>query len=82
MRRWQLQEAKARFSEVVRASRTSGPQEITLHDKPAAVVLSRSDYDHLRGEKPSFLAFLRRSPLVGLDLTIERDGSSTREFEL
>ncbi len=81
MRRWQLQEAKARFSEVVKSSQT-GPQEITVHGEPAAVVLSRRDYDHLRGGTPTFLEFLRHSPLVGLELALERDGSPLRELDL
>ncbi len=82
MNRWQLQEAKARFSEVVKSSDRDGPQEITVHGKPAAVVLSRADYDRLVGKKPSFIQFLRRSPLAGLALRIERDKSAARDVRL
>ena len=82
MPRWQLQDAKAKFSEVVRSSEEEGPQEITVHGKPAAVVISKADYDRLRGRKPSFIDFLRRSPLAGLELEIRRDRSVVRPVRL
>lgn len=82
MRRWQLQEAKAKFSEVVKMSQKDGPQEISVHGKPVVVVISREEYDRLRGERPSFVAFLRQSPLVGAELEIERDRSPARDVPL
>lgn len=75
MHRWRLQEAKARFSELVRRAQADGPQEVTLHGESKVVVLAKADYDRLRGPNPSFTAFLGASPLVGLDLAIERDAS-------
>lgn len=44
---WQMQTAKARLAEVVKDAQQSGPQEITVHGRPVAVVLSRTDYDRL-----------------------------------
>jgi len=82
MARWQLQDAKARFSEVVKSSQEHGPQEISVRGKPAAVVLSRRDYDRLRSRKPSFVEFLRHSPLVGVDLDVPRDPSPPRDAPL
>lgn len=41
---WKLQDAKARFSEVVRKAQTEGPQRVTVHGKDAAVVVSAKDY--------------------------------------
>jgi prevent-host-death family protein len=82
MTRWQLQDAKARFSEVVRCSQAAGPQEITVRGRAAAVILSKAEYDRLRGHKPSFLSFLRRSPLVGQGLTLDRNRSRTRDVRL
>lgn len=35
---WSLQEAKAKFSEVVRRAQTEGPQDITLHGKHVVTV--------------------------------------------
>jgi len=81
MHRWQLQDAKARLSELLRGV-TDGPQEITLHGKSAAVVLSKADYDRLRRKEPSLVRFLRRSPLAGVELDIERDKSPARSGRL
>ena len=50
---WQAQEAKARFSEVMRRAREVGPQHITVHGREAAVVLSADEYRKLRGSGPT-----------------------------
>ena len=47
-RSWRLQDAKARFSEVVRLARQAGPQRVTVHGRDAVVILSSEDYDRLR----------------------------------
>lgn len=83
MRHWQMQEAKARLSEVIKDAEREGPQEITLHGKPVAVVLSRKQYDRMTGTGESLAAFMRRSPLYGIEeVELERDRSPTREVEL
>ena len=84
MQTWQIQTAKALFSELVKQAAEDGPQEITLHGKPVAVVLSREAFERLSGGgAPSLVEFMRRSPLHGLDeLALERDRSPTREVEL
>ena len=41
---WKLQDAKARFSEVVRRAQSEGPQRVTVHGKDAAVVVSAESY--------------------------------------
>jgi prevent-host-death family protein len=82
MKRWQLQLAKARLSELVNLARRKGPQEITVRGESAAVVISKKDYERLIGRKPSFLEFIRRSPLLGAKLRIERDDSLTRSTDL
>ncbi len=81
MRRWQLQEAKARLSEVVKSAR-EGPQEISVRGEPAAVVLSIEEYERLRKKKLSLAEFVRRSRLVGVDLDLERDKSPARDIDL
>ncbi|MDP1653316.1 MAG: type II toxin-antitoxin system Phd/YefM family antitoxin [Rhodocyclaceae bacterium] len=79
MRTWQIQEAKARMSDLVKHAQ-SQPQEITLHGKPVAVVVSRETFDRLSQAQGSLLDFMRRSPLHGADdIEFERDGSLTRE---
>jgi antitoxin Phd len=82
VRRWQLQEAKARLSEVVKSTQREGPQEISVRGEAAVVVVSKVEYDRLRKGKPSLLELLRRSPLVGVDLELERDRSPSRMVRL
>lgn len=79
---WQLQDAKAHLSEVVQRAATEGPQRITVRGRPAAVVISEAEYQRLRGPRPSFVELMRSSPLVGLDLDLEREQSPTREVAL
>jgi antitoxin Phd len=47
-RSWRLQDAKARFSEVVRLAREAGPQRVTVRGRDAVVILSSDEYDRLR----------------------------------
>ena len=84
MQTWQMQEAKARLSEVVKRAELDGPQDITLHGRSVAVVLSRTAFERLSGQMASLLDFMRASPLVGLDddLAFDRDTSPTREIAL
>jgi prevent-host-death family protein len=56
---WSLQDAKNRFSEVVRRARREGPQTVTLRGERAAVVLSAADYDALLRNHPSRTIFFR-----------------------
>lgn len=76
---WQLQEAKARLSEVIQKAINEGPQGISLRGRPAAAILSHADYEMLTRPKPSFTAFLRDSPLHGVELEWEQDTALTRE---
>lgn len=52
---WQLQDAKARFSELVRRAVEEGPQHVSLRGEPAAVVLSEAEYRHLTESRPSIV---------------------------
>ncbi|OGT72233.1 MAG: prevent-host-death protein [Gammaproteobacteria bacterium RIFCSPLOWO2_02_FULL_57_10] len=70
---WQMQEAKARMSEMVKRAQSEGPQDITRHGKSVAVVLSRETYDRLSRSQQSLTEFMRQSPLYGLeDIHFER----------
>jgi prevent-host-death family protein len=44
---WQIQEAKQRFSEMIRAVTTEGPQVITRHGEDVAVVVDIAEYRRL-----------------------------------
>jgi len=68
--RWQLQEAKQRFSELIRSVEADGPQVVTRHGEDVAVVISIAEYKHLRHEGENFKAFLQSAP--DLDLEISR----------
>ena len=83
MQAWQMQDVKARLSEVIKLAEHEGPQEITLHGRPVAVLLSRSAFEQLSGRSQSFVEFMRSSPLHGLDeLEFERDQTMTRDIPL
>lgn len=70
---WQLQRAKAEFSKLIDISIEKGPQTVTRHGRPAAVVMSPTEYQRLTTRQPDFKAFLRRAPLYQLSLTRSRD---------
>ncbi|MBK7820132.1 MAG: type II toxin-antitoxin system Phd/YefM family antitoxin [Tessaracoccus sp.] len=79
---WQVQTAKQRFSEVLRAVQAGEPQFITKHGEPVAVIVSIDDYRKTHSERQPFTEFLIES-LRDLDLpeglleipprTIDRD---------
>ena len=83
MRSWQIQEAKTHLSELVREAEHLGPQEITWHGRPVAVVISRVEDERLTGTHASLVAFMQSSPLSGYeDVEFERDKGLTREVAL
>ncbi len=77
---WQLQEAKARFSELVDTAARKGPQTVTRHGKPVVVVVAAHEYRRLIARGSDFKRFLRRAPLHELDLT--RNGDTGRNIAL
>jgi antitoxin Phd len=82
---WQIQTAKARFSEVFRLARTEGPQRITRQGKEGVVMISDEQYDRLmvKSHQPkSLVQFFRESPLVGVQLDLERDKDTGRDIKL
>jgi antitoxin Phd len=82
---WQLQTAKARFSDLFRRARSEGPQVITRQGKDAVVMLSDVEYQQLVGrshQPKSLVEFFRTSPLVGVELDLERVKDEGRDVEL
>jgi prevent-host-death family protein len=70
---WQLQEAKQRFSEVVRRALEQGPQVVTRHGREAVVVVAASQFEALKGGRGDFKEFLRAAPnLDALEITRDR----------
>ena len=71
---WQLQEAKAKLSQLIKRSEREGPQEITVHGQPKAVVLSKADFDRLSGKQPSIVELMKSAGVYGLGLDLDVDG--------
>ena len=79
---WKLEDAKARFSEVVRLARSEGPQLVTVRGRDAVVVISVEELDKLKPRAPvvPFLQFMEGLHLGGLDL--KRESDQGRDLEL
>jgi prevent-host-death family protein len=77
---WTLQDAKARFSELVNRCRDSGIQTVTRHGKPAVVVLPWEEYRVLRKRPTGLADFFAAAPRIELDIERSRDGE--RELSL
>jgi len=82
MIKWQLHDAKNRFSELVRKAREEGPQVITLHGRDAVVVVSAKEYGKLSRPRGNLVDFLRKSPLVGVEFDLTRSRDTGRRIEL
>jgi|SRR5271166_6820040 antitoxin Phd len=73
---WKLEDAKARFSEVVRRARTEGPQCVTVRGQNAVVVIAVETLEKLLPpEKPrqNLVDFLQSLGIGDLDVTREHD---------
>lgn len=82
---WQLQAAKAQFSEVIRRAQTDGPQVITKQGKEEVVILPIEQYKKLteRSKQPqSLVQFFAESPLTGAGLDLERKRDFGRAVDL
>ena len=81
-KKWQLQEAKNRLSEVIKMS-AAAPQSITLRGEPVAVVISIRSYEKLVGPRKSLLEILESAPenLETLELPLRKD-TRTRKIAL
>ena len=82
---WQLQTAKARFSELFRRARTEGPQVVTRQGKEQVVVLPMEQFAQLtkRTRQPkSLVKFFAESPLGQVNLDLSRDVDPGREIKL
>jgi prevent-host-death family protein len=79
---WQVQEAKQRFSEVLRAAESGQAQIVTKHGEEVAVVIDIAEYRRLRGESMSFMDYLRTDPSADVDLHIDRRRDVPRDIDL
>lgn len=79
---WQLQEAKNKFSKLVKKAQHEGPQFVTKHGKESVVVLSVEEYKKIIKPKSNLFHFIQTSPLSKTFINIERDKSLGRDIEL
>jgi prevent-host-death family protein len=82
--RWRLQDAKARFSEVVREAQQRGPQRVTLHGKDAVVIVGAAEFDRL--QRPTtgrdIVDALAASPLAEVEFDRLTVKSRVRDIKL
>lgn len=78
---WQIQEAKARFSEMVERALKEGPQTVTRHGKPVAVLVPVGEYRRLRTRGKSLKALLAAAPLEGVEIRRSRETARIVEIE-
>ena len=69
---WLLQDAKARFSELVRRVRSEGPQHVTVHGRDEVVVIAAEDYRRLQGQQTgrALVEALQASPHPEVELAL------------
>jgi antitoxin Phd len=77
---WQVQDAKQRFSELLRQAEMDGPQVVTRHGREIAVVIEIAEYRHLRGQVADFKDYLRAGPDFD-DLELDRIPDGPRELD-
>jgi antitoxin Phd len=82
---WQLQTAKAQFSEVFRRARSEGPQLVTRQGKEAVVILPAEEFERLsmRSRQPqSLVEFFADSPLAKVKINLKRKRDFGRRVRL
>lgn len=82
--RWRLQDAKARFSELVRLARSDGPQHVTLHDRDVVVVIDSGEFHRLMAGRAGQLLIdaMHASPHREIDLEPRRASMPVRAVKL
>ena len=78
---WQLQEAKQKFSELVRRTIEEGPQTVTRRGEEIVVVVPAQEFRRMTGDKPDFKEFLMSGPDLSI-LDLERSRELPREMDL
>jgi prevent-host-death family protein len=84
LKSWPLQEAKSRFSELVRRVHSEGPQCVTVHGRDEVVVVSAAEYRRLKGDRTgeALVAAMQSSPYRGIDLEPQRAVMTVRGIDL
>jgi len=79
-----LQDAKARFSELVRRVRSEGPQRVTVHGRDEVVVISAEEFRRLKGDLTgaALIAAMQVSPHRDIDIEPRRTPLPIRKVSL
>ncbi len=79
-----LQDAKARFSELVRRVRSEGPQLVTVHGRDEVVVVSADEFRRLKGDRAgtALIAAMQASPYRDIEIEPARERSPVRGVDL
>ncbi|WP_256856497.1 type II toxin-antitoxin system Phd/YefM family antitoxin [Variovorax sp. KK3] len=82
--RWPLQDAKARFSELVRLAHRDGPQHVTLHGRDAVVIVDADEFKRHWGMRTGELLVeaLKASPHRPVDIEPSRSAMPVRAVKL
>jgi prevent-host-death family protein len=82
--RWLLQDAKARFSELVRRVRSEGPQHVTVHGRDEVVVIAAEDFRRLKGDLTgeALVAVMQASPHRDIEIEPKRSRLPARDVHL
>jgi prevent-host-death family protein len=81
---WLLQDAKARFSELVRKVRSDGPQHVTVHGRDEVVVISAEEFRRLKGDVrgDALIAAMQASPHRKVSIEPKREPMPVRDVSL
>lgn len=81
---WVLQDAKARFSELVRRVKDEGPQHVTVHGREEVVVIAAEDFRRMKGDRTGkvLIAAMQASPHRDLELEPARARMPVRDIAL
>ena len=81
---WVLQDAKARFSELVRRVRSEGPQHVTVHGRDEVIVIAVEEFRRLRGDVTgqALIDMLQASPHRDVDIALSRGAMAVRDVSL
>lgn len=81
---WLLQDAKARFSELVRRVHNEGPQHVTVHGRDEVVIITADEFRRLRGDRTgqALINVMQSSPHRDLEIEPRRASLSVRDVLL
>ena len=81
---WRLQDAKARFSELVRLAHSNGPQHVTVHGRDSVVIVDAEEFRRLQGTRTGQLLIdaLQSSPHREIEVEPRRSAMPVRMIKL